>query len=59
MTKVVMYDEHTPVPEKPETPPTETPHTGVSAGNSAVVFLISGALLMIAGMFIRKKNDKE
>ena len=59
MTKVVMYDEHTPVPEKPETPPTETPHTGVSAGNSAVVFLISGVLLMIAGMFIRKKNNKE
>uniref|UniRef100_UPI00366E4053 SpaA isopeptide-forming pilin-related protein n=1 Tax=Ruminococcus bicirculans (ex Wegman et al. 2014) TaxID=1160721 RepID=UPI00366E4053 len=57
MTKVVMYDEHTPVPEKPETPPTETPHTGVSVGNSATVYLISAVLLMIVGIIIRKKHE--
>ena len=60
VTEVVMYDEHTPVPETPETPPTvstDTPHTGVSADNSAAVYLISTVLLMIVGIIIRKKQE--
>ena len=57
VTEVVMYDEHTPVPEKPETPPTDIPHTGVSADNSAAVYLISAALLMLVGIIIRKKHE--
>ena len=57
VTEVVMYDEHTPVPEKPETPPTDTPHTGVSADNSAAVYLISASLLMLVGIIIRKKHE--
>ena len=56
VTEVIMYDEHKPVPEKPETPPTDTPHTGVSADNSAAVYLISAVLLMIVGIIIRKKH---
>lgn len=57
VTEVIMYDEHTPVPEKPETPPTDIPHTGVSADNSAAVYLISAALLMLVGIIIRKKHE--
>ena len=57
VTEVVMYDEHTPVPEKPETPPTDTPHTGVSADNSVAVYLLSAVLLMIVGIIIRKKHE--
>ncbi len=57
VTEVVMYDEHTPVPEKPGTPPTDIPHTGVSADNSAAVYLISAALLMLVGIIIRKKHE--
>ena len=57
VTEVVMYDEHTPVPEKPETPPTDTPHTGVSADNSVAVYLLSVVLLMIVGIIIRKKYE--
>lgn len=57
VTEVVMYDEHTPVPEKPETPPTDIPHTGVSADNSAAVYLVSDVLLMIVGVIIRKKHE--
>lgn len=56
VTEVIMYDEHKPVPEKPETPPTDTPHTGVSADNSAAVYLISAVLLMIVAIIIRKKH---
>ncbi|MBS4926570.1 MAG: Cys-Gln thioester bond-forming surface protein [Ruminococcus bicirculans] len=56
VTEVILYDEHKPVPEKPETPPTDTPHTGVSADNSAAVYLISAVLLMIVGIIIRKKH---
>ena len=57
VTEVVMYDEHTPVPETPETPPTEIPHTGVSADNSVAVYLLSAVLLMIVGIIIRKKQE--
>ena len=60
VTEVVMYDEHTPVPEKPETPPTVTtdiPHTGVSADNSVAVYLLSAVLLVIVGVIIRKKHE--
>lgn len=60
VTEVVMYDEHTPVPEKPETPPTvttDTSPTGVSADNSAAVYLLSAVLLMIVGIIIRKKHE--
>ena len=57
VTEVIMYDEHTTVPEKPETPPTEIPHTGVFADNSAAVYLVSAVLLMIVGIIIRKKHE--
>ena len=57
VTEVVMYDEHTPVPETSETPPTEIPHTGVSADNIVAVYLLSAVLLVIVGIIIRKKQE--
>lgn len=64
VTEVVMYDEHTPVPEIPETPnapqnpATDVPNTGVSADNSIAVYLMLGSVLLLVGMFTRKKNDE-
>ncbi|MDO4945120.1 MAG: SpaA isopeptide-forming pilin-related protein [Ruminococcus sp.] len=63
VTEVVMYEEHTPVPDKPETPntpqtpTTDVPNTGVSADNDAVIYLISGVFLIIVGSVIRKKRE--
>ena len=59
VTEVVMYDEHTPDLETPPTVTIDTPNTGVSADNSAELYLVATAVIMAFGMLICKKNDKE
>ena len=59
VTEVVMYDEHTPDLETPPTVIIDIPHTGVSADNSAELYLVATAVIMVFGMVIHKKNDKE
>lgn len=59
VTKVVMYDEHTPDLEIPPTVTIDTPNTGVSADNSAELYLVAAAVIMAFGMVICKRNDKE
>ena len=59
VTEVVMYDEHTPDLETPPTVTIDTPHTGVSADNSAELYLVAAAVIMVFGMVICKKNDKK
>ena len=59
VTEVVMYDEHTPDLEIPPTVTIDTPNTGVSADNSAELYLVATAVIMVFGMVICKKNDKE
>ena len=59
VTEVVMYDEHTPELEIPPTVTIDTPNTGVSADNSAELYLVATAVIMVFGMVICKKNDKE
>ncbi len=59
VTEVVMYDEHTPDLETPPTVIIDIPHTGVSADNSAELYLVATAVIMIFGMVICKRNDKK
>ena len=59
VTEVVMYDEHTPDLETPPTVTIDTPHTGVSADNSAELYLVATAVIMVFGMVICKRNGKE
>ena len=59
VTEVVMYDEHTPDLETPPTVTIDTPNTGVSADNSAELYLVAAAVIMAFGMLICKKNDKK
>ena len=59
VTEVVMYDEHTPDLEIPPTVTIDTPNTGVSADNSAELYLVAAAVIMAFGMVICKRNDKE
>ena len=59
VTEVVMYDEHTPDLETPPTVTIDIPHTGVSADNSAELYLVATAVIMTFGMLICKKNDKK
>ena len=59
MTEVVMYDEHTPDLETPPTVTIDTPNTGVSADNSAELYLVATAVIMVFGMVICKRNGKE
>ena len=59
VTEVVMYDEHTPDLEIPPTVTIDTPNTGVSADNSAELYLVATAVIMTFGMLICKKNDKK
>lgn len=59
VTEVVMYDEHTPDLETPPTVIIDIPHTGVSADNSAELYLVATAVIMVFGMVICKKNDKK
>ena len=59
VTDVVMYDEHTPKTDTPYTGIIDIPHTGVSADNSAELYLVATAVIMVFGMVIYKKNDKE
>ena len=59
VTEVVMYDEHTPDLETPPTVTIDTPNTGVSADNSAELYLVATAVIMTFGMLICKKNDKK
>ena len=59
VTEVVMYDEHTPDLETPPTVTIDTPNTGVSADNSAELYLVAAAVIMTFGMLICKKNDKK
>ena len=59
VTEVVMYDEHTPDLETPPTVTIDTPNTGVSVDNGAELYLIAAAVIMVFGMVICKKNDKE
>lgn len=59
VTEVVMYDEHTPDLEIPPTVTIDTPNTGVSADNSAELYLVAAAVIMAFGMVTCKRNDKE
>ena len=59
VTEVVMYDEHTPDLEIPPTVTIDTPNTGVSADNSAELYLVAASVIMAFGMVICKRNDKE
>ena len=59
VTEVVMYDEHTPDLETPPTVTIDTPNTGVSADNSAELYLVAAAVIMAFGMLICKRNGKE
>ena len=59
VTEVVMYDEHTPDLEIPPTVTIDTPNTGVSADNSAELYLVAAAVVVAFGMVICKRNDKE
>ena len=59
VTEVVMYDELTPDLETPPTVIIDIPHTGVSADNSAELYLVATAVIMVFGMVICKRNDKE
>ena len=59
VTEVVMYDEHTPDLENPPTITIDTPNTGVSADNSAELYLVAAAVIMAFGMLICKRNGKE
>ena len=59
VTEVVMYDEHTPELEIPPTVTIDTPNTGVSADNSAELYLVATAVIMVFGMVICKRNGKE
>lgn len=59
VTEVVMYDEHTPDLETPPTVIIDTPNTGVSADNSAELYLVATAVIMVFGMLICKRNGKE
>ena len=59
VTEVVMYDEHTPDLETPPTVIIDTPNTGVSADNSAELYLVATAVIMVFGMVICKRNGKE
>lgn len=59
VTEVVMYDKHTPDLEIPPTVTIDTPNTGVSADNSAELYLVAAAVIMAFGMVICKRNDKE
>lgn len=59
VTEVVMYDEHTPDLEIPPTVTIDTTNTGVSADNSAELYLVAAAVIMAFGMVICKRNDKE
>ena len=59
VTEVVMYDEHAPDLETPPTVIIDIPHTGVSADNSAELYLVATAVIMAFGMLICKKNDKK
>ena len=59
VTEVVMYDELTPDLETPPTVIIDIPHTGVSADNSAELYLVATAVIMVFGMVICKRNGKE
>lgn len=59
VTEVIMYDEHTPDLETPPTVTIDTPNTGVSADNSAELYLVAAAVIMAFGMLICKRNGKE
>lgn len=59
VTEVVMYDEHTSDLATPPTVTIDTPHTGVSADNSAELYLVATAVIMVFSMVICKKNDKK
>ena len=59
VTEVVMYDELTPDLETPPTVTIDTPNTGVSADNSAELYLVAAAVIMAFGMLICKRNGKE
>ncbi len=59
VTEVVMYDEHTSDLATPPTVTIDTPHTGVSADNSAELYLEATAVIMAFGMLICKRNGKE
>ena len=59
VTEVVMYDEHTPDLETPPTVTIDTPNTGVSADNSAELYLVAAAVIMAFSMVIYKRNDKK
>ena len=59
VTEVVMYDELTPDLETPPTVIIDIPHTGVSADNSAKLYLVATAVIMVFGMVICKRNGKE
>ena len=59
VTEVVMYDELTPDLETPPTVIIDIPHTGVSADNSAELYLVAAAVIMVFGMVICKRNGKE
>ena len=59
VTEVVMYDEHTSDLATPPTVTIDTPHTGVSADNSAELYLVATAVIMVFGMVICKRNGKE
>ena len=47
VTEVVMYDEHTPDLEIPPTVTIDTPNTGVSADNSAELYLVAAAVIIL------------
>ena len=59
VAEVVMYDELTPDLETPPTVIIDIPHTGVSADNSAELYLVATAVIMVFGMVICKRNGKE
>ena len=59
VTEVIMYDELTPDLETPPTVIIDIPHTGVSADNSAELYLVATAVIMVFGMVICKRNGKE
>jgi uncharacterized surface anchored protein len=57
VNEVVMYDELTPVPETPNTPSNDNPHTGLATDNRIMFCLAIEMSILVIGSIARKKNE--
>jgi uncharacterized surface anchored protein len=57
VNEVVMYDELTSVPETPNTPSNDNPHTGLDMDNRIMFCLAIEMGILVVGSIVRKKNE--